>query len=327
MSAPKPRRRGRKAALLVLAILALAWSLMYAWPKHRAEPPRVWSARANGAPLVIAHQGGNQERPSESNLAFEHAASIGVDAFELDVALTADGMLAVIHDLSLDRTTNGSGPVRAMSYEAIRQLDAGYGLEGPDGAPLRDPAINPYIGVGAYVPHLEELFKAYPAMPMLIELKDSGADGELAAAELWRLIEAYGRRDTVLVASFHGDTMKAFKSLSGGSVARSAPVPEATAFWAFHALGLSAVNNGAGFNVLNLPLGSKLGPFRIDLCSRAFREDARHRGIPIHYWTINRSEDMIRLAELGREDGFGVDGIITDRPSQLLDILRDRGLR
>jgi glycerophosphoryl diester phosphodiesterase len=327
----KERNRSRRAWMapaIVLAALAVAWLVFFLWPKAGTQAPDAWKAHANGALLVMAHQGGAMERPSESNLAFEYSAAIEVDAFELDVALTADGVLAVIHDTTLDRTTDGSGPVRAKTYAEIKLLDAGYGLQDLDESQIRDKARNPYIGVGAYIPSLDELFRTYPAMPMLVEIKDAGETGALAAAELRRLVDLYDRAALTLVASFHGESMAAFSGLPGKPTVLSASMPEAYKFYILHALGINALNNGLGFGTLSLPVSAKLGPLAIDLTAQRLRRDVASRGMVLYYWTINDNPTMAKLVDLAAKEAVsGIGGIITDRPGVLIQVLKDRGLR
>lgn len=315
-----------RIAVVALAAVALAWLIIGLWPKSGMEAPPLWRSDANGAPLVLAHQGGAMERPSSSDLAFKHAAELGVDAFELDVVLTADGILVVIHDTTLDRTTDGVGPVGDKTYAEIRFLDAGYGLLGEDGEVVRDPAMNPYIGIGAYVPSLEELFRDYPGMPMLIEIKDSGERGMASAMELRRLIDAYGRASITMVACNDEEPLLEFDSLPGERVVRAASKPEAYRFYAWHALGLNAFNDRAPYEAMSLSLTSDIGPFTIDLTARRLRRDCAARGMSTMYWTVNDGATMERLLSLAESSG-GVDGIITDRPSELLAALRRRGLR
>ena len=81
---------------------------------------------AEGEILVMADQGGNHLWPDNTMTAFRGAAQMGVDVLELDIASTSDGVLVVIHDLTVDRTTNGSGPVNSFTLEEIQQLDAAY---------------------------------------------------------------------------------------------------------------------------------------------------------------------------------------------------------
>src|SRR5438105_10865643 len=124
----------------------------------RGEPgrrghPRTCGRGARRAPamtLVVGHRGSPAQRPENTLPSFELAVEQGVDAIELDVHLTADGQLAVIHDATLERTTNLSGSVAQMTMDAIRAADAGYRF-GPD------EATHPYRGQGLHVPTLPEV--------------------------------------------------------------------------------------------------------------------------------------------------------------------------
>ncbi|TVQ26788.1 MAG: glycerophosphodiester phosphodiesterase [Spirochaetaceae bacterium] len=314
-------RRSAKIVGVVLAAVAVAWVLMAVFRGTPRDVAPHWKADGDGMPRVIAHQGGNQERPGQTNLAFAHAHEIGVDVFELDVVLTADNRLAVIHDHTVDRATDGTGRVADMSYAEIRALDAGYGLEDEHGQPIRDPERNPFIGAGAYVPSLRELFETYPQMPMLIEIKDDNERGAIAADVLWALIDEFGRHDLVVVASFNRSPLEHFRSLSGGRVTMSGSMGEVVRFYAPHVLGLNALNNATPFSVFNLPVSFDVGPVTVDLTSRRLRRDIGRRGMALHYWTINSDEQMIRLIDLG------VDGIITDRPSRLQELIAERRRR
>ena len=311
-------RRAWKIVGVVLVVIVAAWGLMAVLRGNPHEVAPHWLADRDGMPRVIAHQGGNQERPGQSNLAFDHAYRIGVDVFELDVVLTADNQLAVIHDHTVDRSTDGTGRVADMTYAEIRALDAGYGLEDEQGRPIRDPALNPFIGTGAYVPNLRELFETYPEMPMLVEIKDDGERGAIAAEVLWGLIREFGREELVVVASFNRGPLEHFRSISDGRVTMSGSMDEVVRFYVPHLLGLHALNNATPFQVFNLPVSFRVGPVTIDLTSRRLRRDIARRGMALHYWTINSDEQMIRLIELG------VDGIITDRPSRLQELIAER---
>ncbi|MFP4510785.1 MAG: glycerophosphodiester phosphodiesterase [Spirochaetaceae bacterium] len=304
-----------KVFIIVCVFIAVVWGLAAAFVGDPRDTSPHWLATPDGMPRVIAHQGGNQERPAQTNTAFAHAHEIGVDIFELDVVLTADDELAVIHDLTVDRTTNGSGAVSEMTYAEIRALDAGFGLENEQGQPLRDPARNRFIGAGAYVPSLRELFETYPDTPMLIEIKDDDERGDRAAAVLWNLVQEFNREDLVVVASFNRRPLATFRDISGGRVTMSGSMDEVVRFYVPHLLALHALNRGTPFQVFNLPTSFDVGPISLNLTSQRLRRDIARRGMALHYWTINRDEDMQTLIELG------VDGIITDRPTRLRELI------
>lgn len=311
MGTRQSRRRGRRL-FVILGVIASLWLVALVWPVSRATPPSLWVGA--DAPLVIAHQGGNQEAPGNTMAAFDRAVAVGADALEFDVALTADGELVIIHDLTVDRTTDGSGAVSELTISELARLDAAFGLEDESGRPIRDPALNPFIGQGIGVPALRDLFARHPQMPMLIEIKNDGELGSSAAAELASLIDEYNRADRTIVASFHEDSLVAFRDASGGSVVTSASQGEMIPYYAFFRLGWRPFNNRPPFAALQLPTTFDVGPITLDLTTASFRRYTTRRGLPIHYWTINDDAEMVRLAQLGAA------GLITDRPEAMRGI-------
>ncbi|HET6381468.1 MAG TPA: glycerophosphodiester phosphodiesterase family protein [candidate division Zixibacteria bacterium] len=115
--------------------------------------------------LIVAHRGASAELPENTMEAYRRAVELGADAVELDVHLTADGQLALIHDDMLDRTTDGSGPVRERTVRELRRLDAGAKFEGPDGS-------FPYRGTGMRIPTLPEVLEWLPEdTGLVVEIK------------------------------------------------------------------------------------------------------------------------------------------------------------
>ena len=115
---------------------------------------------------VIAHRGASASAPENTLPAFELAVQQGADAFELDVRLTRDGAPVVIHDATLERTTSLTGPVRARTLAELRAADAGHWYT-PDGG-----RTMPCRGQGVRIPTLAEVLWAFPAMPVLVEVKE-----------------------------------------------------------------------------------------------------------------------------------------------------------
>ncbi|MFD1738902.1 glycerophosphodiester phosphodiesterase [Bacillus salitolerans] len=305
----------------VIAIIFLLYITNLLLPRTDTSLDASWFPKEKNAPLIIAHQAGNQERPSSTNLAFEHAVEIGVDILEFDVALTKDHRLVTIHDLTVDRNTNGTGRVRDKTYEEIRALDAGYGLEDENGQPIRDIALNPFIDIGAYIPDLEEIFTKYGDKKMVVELKDSAEDGKKSAEVFWNLVKKYDMQHNIVVASFDKDTLLELRKLSDGQIITSASQGEMYPYYIFHRLGLPVFNNFVSFEMLHLPVGYNIKGIEIDLATNAMLKDAEKRNMPVYYWTINDKEEMRELVRMG------VDGIMTDRPELLLTVLQEEGLR
>jgi len=173
-------------------------------------------------PVVLAHTGGEDEFPGSTMYAFARSMEAGVDVLDLNVVLTADGVLAVQHDLDVDRQTNGTGSVGAMTFAALHELDNAYWFTGTCGVCHDEPAESyRYRGMRTGVvpspqgyapddfaiPRLDELMDAFPDIPLGIEIKAEGADGRATADALVDLLEARGRIDHVVVSSFSDDVI------------------------------------------------------------------------------------------------------------------------
>lgn len=255
--------------------------------------------------LVIAHQGGNLIRPDNTMLAFDHAVALGVDVLEMDIHSTKDGVLVVIHDDTVDRTTDGNGRVSDLTLAELKQLDAAYHW------PLDDETQAPYRGQGVTIPTLEELFTTYPDMRMNIEIKQ--VDPPIAEP-FCALIRQYGMEEQVLVASFRQEAMLAFRDACP-EVATSMVEAEIRPFFALNLVWLSGLfqSPAEAFQVperFGLPV---VGETQV-ITPRFVRAAQRHN-IDVHVWTVNEQEQMERMI------AAGVDGIITDRPDLLLTVL------
>ena len=257
-------------------------------------------------PLVIAHRGGARLRPENTLPAFAHAAELGVDILELDVRRTKDGALVVIHDPTIDRTTDGTGAVSSYTLAELQSFDAGFRFATPDASDF------PYRGRGVTIPTLDEVFAAHSAARYIIEIK-SGESSDVAAA-LCETIRAHKLTEGALVASVSAELLHGFRR-SCPEVATSAHADEARDFLALSYTKLGATYSPE-FYALQVPLALGGG---IPIVTRGFVEAAHERNLQVHPWTINDPAEMRRLLNIG------VDGIITDRPDVLLDILRERG--
>lgn len=289
-------RLGLGALASALVLLALAWA--YGTPDGRME---ALAGLEPGTVQAIAHRGGALEAPENTLVAFGHAQAAGAAMVELDVHLTADGHAVVLHDATVDRTTNGSGPVAALTLAELRELDAAYHFS-PDGVAY------PFRGLGVRVPTLEEVLQAYPELPLIIEMK---ADDPDLAAEVARLVEAYDAAGRVVVSSFHQGVLDHFRIVAPG-VATGMSLPEALQFVLLERFGLSFLYPGPPGDVLQVPERYGLLP----IASKNLIERAAERGLPVHVWTVNDPDAMRRWATLGAA------GIITDAPTVLIDVLR-----
>ncbi|WIG57970.1 MAG: Glycerophosphoryl diester phosphodiesterase [Ktedonobacterales bacterium] len=250
------------------------------------------------APLFFAHRGGALLAPENTLTAFARGVELGADALELDIQTTREGELVVIHDTTVDRTTNGSGPVADYTLDDLRRLDAGYRFT-PDGG-----QTYPFRGQGIGIPTLREVFTTFPVLRINIDLKESTPPRE---QRLWALIQELDARERVLVASgeLHEPIVR-FRRLSGGQVATSASATEIRNFVVATWFGAARWLRPA-YDALQVP---ELWRGRRIVSPRMLA--AAHRlGLDVHVWTVDNRADMDRLLR------WGVDGLMSDRPDIL----------
>lgn len=293
------RRAGRRVAAIAAAVavpLAAAGFLGSRAARQR-RPGFPWLA---GAPLLIAHRGGSALAPENTLLAFERALRWWhADILELDVQPTRDGEAVVFHDFTLERTTDGSGPVAAHELAALRELDAGYHFT-PDAG-----ASHPFRDQGLHIPTLLEVLASFPRARVNVEIKDGRAQ-----VAVLRAIRESGAAGRVLIA---GGERRNRALLTGLGMPVSASAEEMKLFAAQLRLGGRIVFPPA-VDALQVPIyhRGQLVP------TREFVAAAHTLNIPVHVWTVDEVAEMNLLLD------NGVDGIITDRPDLLAAILHTR---
>lgn len=249
---------------------------------------------------VIAHRGFSGRFPENTMLAFEEAAKLPIDCIELDVHSSRDGKVVIIHDPTLERTTNRMGRVFDFAWEDLKKLDAGYHF---------DPQATgefPFRGKGCAIPLLEDVFKTFPDMKFIIEIKQT-----LPAIEelVYRLIRKYKMQDKVIVASEHHEPLIRFRHIDP-SIATNLAKTEARDYYQKFRMHLINFHQPAG-DALQIPERYNGKPVVTPL----FVASAKRKGLFIHIWTVNNPKDMRRLIE------YGVDGIISDHPDRLLQVV------
>jgi glycerophosphoryl diester phosphodiesterase len=259
-----------------------------------ALKPRDW-------PVNIAHRGGAGLAPENTLEGFREGLRVGAGALELDVHTTADGHVVVIHDATVDRTTDSTGTVREMTLAELKRLDAGYRFTRDRGATF------PFRGEGIRIPTLEEVYEEFVEVPINIEIKGERAGIEEA---VWRVIEAAGAEERTLVVSESTPTIRRFREASGGRVATASSSVELISFYFLSRLGLSR-SARPRFQALQGP--ETYHGLRV--VTPGFIRAAHERGLRVDVWTIDSEADMRRLL------GYGVDGIMTDRPDVLKRVL------
>lgn len=285
--------------LAVLIILATIYVYLAMQTGEKATERAVFTNEKTPF-LVFAHRGGGGLFPENTLGAFEYSARMGADVLELDVHSTTDGTLVVMHDGTVDRTTSGRGRVSEMTLEAVKKLDAGFPFT-PDGGqtfPFRDKGIT--------VPTLEEIFSALPDKTFNIEPKQAAPS---IIQPLCEMIRRYKMTDKVIVGSFRQAAVDEFRQTCP-EVATSATPTEVSEFLALSKTGLSE-SYTPPFQALQVPQNLS----SLQVVSKAFVENAHRKNLKVHVWTINETADMQRLI------GLGVDGIMTDYPDRLLNLL------
>lgn len=248
---------------------------------------------------VIAHRGASAEAPENTLPAFEAAVQRRADAFELDVRLTADGAPVVIHDDTLDRTTDRSGLVRSHTLAELRSVDAGARFTHDGGRSF------PYRGGDARIPSLGEVLWAFPRMPMLLEIKEPEAQEAVR-----KVLLQEDAAERCVVASEHQAALRVFEE---PPFARGASGPEIAALYRASLPGaalLARRPQAVRYRLLSVPERHR----GLTIPTRRFVAAARSLGCPVHVWTVDRPAAARRLWR------SGVAGIVTNSPRAIVEV-------
>jgi len=255
-------------------------------------------------PLVIAHQGGDGIWPGDTLYAFEKAVAIGVDVLEMDAHITKDGQIVLMHDEEVDRTTDGTGLIEDMTLDELKQLDAAYKWSN-DG----DKTF-PYRATGIQVPTLEEVFQKFPEMRYVIEIKLTQNPIDRPLCEL---IRKHNMQDKAMIASFHDEAMHNFRQTCP-EIATSASRTEVRNFVLLGKAFLSGLL-APQYQSIQPPYDPKES-MNIPIMTERFIREAHAKNIKVEPWTVDDPELMKRYIE------WGVDGIMTDRPDLMIEVLK-----
>lgn len=293
----------------------------------RPEASTVSGLIALDRPVVIAHAGGDQDYPHSTIYAYTQSALAGADIFELDVQLTADGVLVVQHDDTVDRTTEATGPVAGLTLDEIQALDNAHwfvaGRWGDQTLPasdyvfrgVRTGAVEPPESFGPddfRVATFREVAERFPHHVLDVEIKlQRNADGEedpatgIAAAEVLAVeIAELGREDSVIVACFNDEVLEAFSRLAP-SVATT-PGEATLVGWFLEGQALDPEQR-----VIQLPFTyAGIDVVTADTVDRVHRE-----GLEVWVWLSGT--DVVETREFYSSLlALGVDGIIAGRPAE-----------
>ena len=284
----------------VLGITVLAVAALYLIPPvNQVENHPFYQSKNNAGVDIIAHRGGHGLKPASTVLAAMNAQAMGA-VIELDVHATSDGHLIVRHDDTVDATTNGSGLIREKSLKELKLLDAGYTF---------DPAANesfPYRDTGVTIPTLQELIDATPDARFVMEIKQAQPS---ITRQLCTVLHDNQLEKRVIVGSFKDEVIDEFRDVCP-DIATSMAAGEARTFVIMEKLGLSHLVPVKA-QAFQVPVAAG----GMTVLTPSFIKAAQNRGMKVEVWTINDQEEMSHLI------GQGVDGIITDYPDRLRELL------
>ncbi len=236
----------------------------------------------------------------------------------MDVHQTADGYLVVSHDETVDRTSNAIGRICTFTLAELLALDNAHWF-----VPGRDVetglAVDTYVLRARYPHHdpglgfarLEDVLEEFPRTFLNFDIKETAPDVAPYERKLADTLRAYNRVDDVIIASFHEEALRSFRSyapeihtslgpddtLAVGVAIDGGPIPQLSA------------------TMVALQVPEYYGSHRI--VTKSFVDGAHELGLAVHVWTVDDADDMSRLLDAG------VDGLISDVPSVLLDVLRE----
>lgn len=223
--------------------------------------------------------------------AFELAVRQGADAFELDVRLTGDGVPVVLHDPTLDRTTDRNGPLAALSLAEVGEVDAGARFT------LDRGRSYPFRGGSVRVPTLAEVLREFPEIPVMVEVKEPAAQEAVR-----RTILEQGAQERCVLASEHQAALQVFRQ---PPFVTAASGPEIGAL--YRAVLLRRPPAAVPYRTLSVPERHR----GLRVPTRRFLAAARALGCPVHVWTVNDPAAARRLW------GAGAAGMVTNVPDRI----------
>lgn len=308
----------------VAAIVSMITVILLAPSTSAQDTTNPWLSRRV---LAIAHAGGEDEAPHSTMYAFKRAASLGVEVLEGDVRLTADDVLVVHHDATVDATTDGTGRVDEMSYAELFALDHGYKYTpyrwSCGDCPVDDyvfrgvrtgakPAPAGYAATDFTIPTAESMFTTFPDRYLDLEIKESGDPARRAADALIELVRKYDAADRTVFVSFDDEIVQYVRD----------QFPEAIT-----SPGLGGVTDfyldrqpQPQHAILQVP--PTYG--EIQVVDAQFVDDAHAAGLAVWVWMDTKEQESAAFYQQLLD--WGVDGILGSRPSVARSVIDANGL-
>lgn len=276
-----------------------------------------------GRTMVSAHRSGAGIFPENTMMAFENcikSESFRTDVFEFDLHITKDGELILLHDSTLDRTTDaaehfGSEDIRPenYTYEELRELNFGENFKTEEGETpykgLRDDDVPENLRA-AKLDDVLTYLEGEGSFDYIIEIKNGGELGCKAADKLYETLKKNNLLDNAVVGTFNGDVTK-YMDETYPDMSRSASILEVVKLYFLSLLDMEAKDSFYKFDALQIPVGAAI----IDLATARLINYAHRHNIAVQYWTINDAETMQKLKEIG------ADCIMSDVPDVAYGVL------
>lgn len=285
----------------IAVLLLLVLGVLPVWQASRIKARPPWPILAGERPLVIADRGGAGRWPENTLLAFQHASNNGF-AILVDVRQTADGRLVAMRDASVDRTTDGKGPVAGLSLEDLRALDAAYHFSQDGGQTY------PFRGRSVRIPDLMAILRSFPRDRIFLQLHEHGL-----AETVWDVLEQTGAADRVVVLADNDGVMQEFRAVAKGRVPTAATTAEAKRFAQLVRWRLIAFYQPS-FDLLTLPAADAAAG-----TTPAILHWAARRGIKVHATGVDDPALLAPLVDMK------FDGVISERPDLILQALQELG--
>ena len=264
--------------------------------------------------LHFAHQGGAREAPSSTLFAMRHARTNGADAIELDVHRTADGVLVVCHDSTVDRTTSTFGHIAELTIAELRELDNAHWWV-PGHEALHDAQRHEYVLRGRYpddpslgIATLESVLTEFPDVYLNFDIKDTAPDHQPYEHQLADMLRAFHRTTDIIVASFHDSALATFRAYAPEIHTSMGP---AEVVEVAERLAENRLIPTPSPSVVAMQIPYYFGD--VPVVTPLLVGAAHDAGVAVHVWTIDEAPEMDELIALG------VDAIITDCPLVLRD--------
>ncbi len=310
----KTSKKGSKKhiALVIVSIVAI-YVLLQILPYVGFKGTSKFKIEEGEPPLIIAHGGAKHLYPENTVMAFEESFAMGVDVLEMDLCLTKDGTLITHHNLTVDATSDKSGKVNDFTIEQIKQMNFGHNFVDLNGNKPFENETDVSV-LSRLVPMtVEQMFETFGTDALYVmEIKDSGENGIAAAEKLNTLINEYNLQEYVCVASFDKEVMQHFSEIKNIDVNISMDFDTSAEFIILNYAGIGMFT---GFEHAGLQLPTSNKGIALDNSYLVYK--VHHNNMFLHYWTINDKQQMQKLIEIG------CDGIITDRPDLMIELLKE----